>query len=167
MEEPSPLALCRRLGFDPPPGLVVVVDAAAGRVTSIALNGRPLLLGASRADPAPPEEPDADGRWEVTIASASTADGRIRIDTRRRVVEHLGEELNLPRLEFDLLAYLMARPGEAISRAELLERVWRFPSGGTATITVHIRHLRQRLEADPSKPVHLVTVRGVGYRFDP
>jgi DNA-binding response OmpR family regulator len=63
---------------------------------------------------------------------------------------------------------MASSPGTAFSRAELLERVWDFAwTGDSSTVTVHIRRLREKLEADPSSPRHLVTVWGVGYRFDP
>ncbi len=74
----------------------------------------------------------------------------------------------LTRREFDLLLLLASHPGTAFSRAELLERVWDFAwAGDSATVTVHIRRLREKIESDPSAPRHLVTVWGVGYRFDP
>ena len=61
----------------------------------------------------------------------------------------------------------MKHPDQVFSREELLERVWGYRFGDTATVTVHVRRLRAKLEADPSKPAHLQTVWGVGYRFTP
>ena len=69
--------------------------------------------------------------------------------------------------EFDLLAYLAQAPRRAFRREEILEQVWGFTYGDTATVTVHIRRLREKIESDPSSPRHLVTVWGVGYRFEP
>ena len=69
--------------------------------------------------------------------------------------------------ELDLLAFLMSHPGRAFRREELLDAVWGYTSGDTATVTVHMRRLREKTERDPSEPRHLCTVRGVGYRFEP
>jgi len=94
--------------------------------------------------------------------------GDLRIDLRSRDAALRGEPIRLTRKEFDLLATLAAAPGTAFSRAQLLEEVWDFAWGGDeSTVTVHIRRLREKIEDDPSKPHHLVTVWGVGYRFDP
>jgi DNA-binding response OmpR family regulator len=76
--------------------------------------------------------------------------------------------VHLTRKEFDLLALLASNPGRTFTRAELLDEVWDFAwDGDTATVTVHIRRLREKVEEDPSNPAHLVTVWGVGYRFEP
>ena len=65
------------------------------------------------------------------------------------------------------MVHLMSHPRETFRREQLLESVWGWTFGDTATVTVHVRRLREKIEADPSAPRHLVTVRGVGYRFDP
>ena len=65
------------------------------------------------------------------------------------------------------MTYLMRHPRRAFSRAELLEAVWGWTYGDTSTVTVHVRRLREKIEADPAKPVRLATVWGVGYRFEP
>jgi two-component system response regulator ResD len=94
--------------------------------------------------------------------------GSIAIDEPRREVTVRGTAVRLTRKEFDLLAYLARRPGVTLTRTRLLEEVWDFAwDGDTATVTVHIRRLREKIEDDPSAPVHLVTVWGVGYRFEP
>ncbi len=77
-----------------------------------------------------------------------------------------GTELTLTTREFDLLAFLLANPGRAFSRDELMERVWGWTYGDRSTVTVHIRRLRQKVEDDPAAPRHIVTVWGVGYRLD-
>ena len=102
-------------------------------------------------------------------SSASLLDlGRIRIDTGRREVLVDGEPVRLTRTEFDLLAFLASRPGTTFSRAQLLEGVWDFAwDGDSATVTVHVRRIREKIEVDPSAPNHLLTVWGVGYRFEP
>lgn len=99
----------------------------------------------------------------VTIAF-----GDVTLDTGRREVRRAGDLVELTRLEFDLLAFLGANPGRVISRDELLESVWQSSSDwqDPATVTVHMRRLRQKLEHEPSDPRHLVTVYGVGYRFE-
>nr|WP_305775655.1 helix-turn-helix domain-containing protein [Protofrankia sp. BMG5.30] len=68
--------------------------------------------------------------------------------------------------EFDLLAFLLRHPGRAFTRAELLEQVWGWSYGYPSTVTVHIRRLREKIEDDPTAPRMLVTVWGVGYRYD-
>jgi two-component system response regulator ResD len=92
--------------------------------------------------------------------------GDLMIDFARRRVEVAGRAIELRRREFDLLAFLARHPGEVFTREQLVAQVWRAPGGvGVSTVTVHMRRLRVRLEADPSRPRWLETVRGVGYRF--
>lgn len=95
--------------------------------------------------------------------------GEVRVDVARRRVERGGEEIDLTRLEFDLLAYLASNPRQVVSRDDLLKAVWDSSAEwqDPATVTVHVRRLRQKLEDDPSAPRYLVTVYGVGYRFEP
>jgi DNA-binding response OmpR family regulator len=98
-------------------------------------------------------------------AEAIEVDG-IRIDLARRVVAVDGKPVQLTYLEFELLRTLAAQPGRVHTRQMLLETLW----GGAAfrdprTIDVHVRHLREKIERDPSHPEYLFTVRGVGYRF--
>ena len=99
--------------------------------------------------------------------AGSVAAGRLVLDLDRREATRDGTPIHLTRKEFDLLAHLSARPGVAFTRAQLLEDVWGFAfEGDSATVTVHVRRLREKLEDDPSRPRHLVTVWGVGYRFE-
>ncbi len=94
--------------------------------------------------------------------------GRLQIDTRARAVSVDGEHVELTRKEFDLLAFMARNPRMAFSRIRLLEEMWDVASDcDPSTITVHIRRLREKIEADPSNPRHLRTVWGVGYRFEP
>ncbi len=95
--------------------------------------------------------------------------GDITVDPSRWVVSKGGEPVELPRKEFELLNCFLAHPGEALTREDLLQKVWSSSTDwqDPSTVTVHVRRLRGRLETDPSKPVHFVTVFGVGYRFDP
>ncbi|MDQ4081535.1 MAG: response regulator transcription factor [Actinomycetota bacterium] len=92
--------------------------------------------------------------------------GGLRIDLTRRTVEAEGRPVQLTYLEFELLRTLASSPGRVFSRQSLLEKLW----GGAAyrdprTIDVHVRHLREKVERDPSEPEYIFTVRGVGYRF--
>ena len=94
--------------------------------------------------------------------------GSLVIDEPRREVMVGQEPVRLTRKEFDLLAYLARRPGVTLTRTRLLEDVWDVAwDGDTATVTVHVRRLREKIEDDPSDPKRLVTVWGVGYRFEP
>ena len=94
--------------------------------------------------------------------------GDLRVDRGRREVRMGDRDVHLTRKEFDLLEHLASSPGITFTRTALLESVWDFAwEGDTATVTVHIRRLREKLEVDPSSPRHLITVWGVGYRFEP
>jgi two-component system response regulator ResD len=94
--------------------------------------------------------------------------GDLEIDGSRREVLRDGDVVKLTRKEFDLLWLLARHPGRTFTRTQLLEDVWDFAwEGDTATVTVHIRRLREKLEDMPSQPRRLITVWGVGYRFEP
>ncbi|CAI7973426.1 response regulator transcription factor [Frankia sp. Mgl5] len=92
--------------------------------------------------------------------------GGLVVDVAGRTVSRDGREVSLTVREFDLLAFLLRHPGEAFSRAVLLERVWGWTYGDTSTVTVHVRRLREKIEPDPTSPAVLTTVWGVGYRCD-
>jgi len=93
--------------------------------------------------------------------------GDLVIDLGRREVLVRGETLRLKPKEFDLLVFLARHPGIALSRDLLLERVWDWDyGGGSRTVDVHVRWLREKLETDPANPERIVTVRGVGYCFE-
>ena len=106
------------------------------------------------------------GRASRTAQPAVHEVGELRVDVGERSAS-LGEQpLALTRKEFDLLAYLAARPGRVVSRRELLEEVWRQPSvGEDQTIDVHLYWLRRKLGESAAKPRYLRTVRGVGFRL--
>lgn len=93
----------------------------------------------------------------------------VEIDETAREVRRDGRTIELTRKEFDLLAFLARAPRQVFTRAQLLQQVWDSSPEwqDPATVTVHIGHLRQKLERDPARPERLVTVRGVGYRFEP
>jgi DNA-binding response OmpR family regulator len=91
----------------------------------------------------------------------------LQLDLGAREARVHGELATLTAREFELLSFLAQRPRQVFRRDELLEHVWGYTYGDTSTVTVHIRRLREKIEADPSAPGHITTVWGVGYRFDP
>jgi two-component system, OmpR family, response regulator RegX3 len=104
---------------------------------------------------------DADGLPGVLEA------GPVRMDVERHVVSVGGREVALPLKEFDLLEYLLRNVGRVLTRGQLIDRVWGADYvGDTKTLDVHVKRLRSKVEADPSAPRHLVTVRGLGYKFE-
>jgi len=93
--------------------------------------------------------------------------GSLEIDPVRHQVSLSGSLLDLSPKEFDLLAFLASNQARVFSRDYLLEKVWGYDyAGDTRTVDVHIRWLRQKIEVDPANPKHLLTVRGVGYKFE-
>lgn len=105
-----------------------------------------------------------------TAASGRTIEhGSLRIDLGSRTVETNGSPVALTAKEFDLLALLASAPRQVFSRRQLLEQVWDSSPDfqDPATVTVHVGRLRQKLERDPDHPSSIVTVWGVGYRFEP
>ena len=94
--------------------------------------------------------------------------GRLEIDTGAREVMRDGAPLRLTVKEFDLLVFLASNPRLVFSRAQLMDRVWGYEAAyDTGTVTVHVRRLREKIEDDPSRPRHVETVWGAGYRFSP
>ncbi|MEP7059468.1 MAG: response regulator transcription factor [Actinomycetota bacterium] len=99
--------------------------------------------------------------------SGLLAFGVCSLDAGKRALVRAGEPVGLTRREFDLLLYMASQPGMTFSRTQLLEEVWDFAwDGDTSTVTVHVRRLREKIEPDPANPSHLITVWGVGYRFE-
>lgn len=93
--------------------------------------------------------------------------GEIDIEPSSRTVKVRGQEVRLTSKEFDLLWFLVRHPQQVFTRFQLLDHVWGYDfMGDPSTVTVHMRRLREKIEADPSEPRQLVTVWGVGYRFD-
>jgi DNA-binding response OmpR family regulator len=91
----------------------------------------------------------------------------LEIDPIRREVMLAGEPVHTTRKEFELLHLLASNPGRVFSRGQLLETVWGYVwTGASDTVTVHVRRLRSKIERDPSDPQRLITVHGVGYRFE-
>ena len=93
--------------------------------------------------------------------------GGLEIDFARHKVSQSGTTIDLSPKEFDLLAFLLKNREQVFSRDQLLEKVWGYDyAGDTRTVDVHIRWLRQKIEVDPANPRHLLTVRGIGYKFE-
>jgi DNA-binding response OmpR family regulator len=93
-------------------------------------------------------------------------DGELVLDPSAHQASLGGAALMLTAREFELLAWLMAHPHRVFRREELLEQVWGYTYGDTSTVTVHVRRLREKIESVPSSPTRIVTVWGVGYRYE-
>jgi len=166
------LEVCRRLRAQDPDLPVVMLTALgeeSDRVVGLSLGAddyvtkpfsprelvlrvQSVLRRASRsAEPAAPE---------------TLTDGELIVDVSRRVAKLRGQQLGLTVREFDLLTFLMRHPGRAFRRSELLEAVWGWTFGDQSTVTVHMRRLREKIEDDPAAPTRIVTVWGVGYRYE-
>ena len=103
---------------------------------------------------------------EVTPAALEA--GPVRMDVDRHVVTVSGSKVDLPLKEFDLLEMLLRNAGRVLTRMQLIDRVWGADYvGDTKTLDVHVKRLRAKIEPDPGAPRYLVTVRGLGYKFEP
>ncbi|MGY5763961.1 response regulator [Brachybacterium sp. DNPG3] len=104
----------------------------------------------------------ADVEESTTLSTA-----HITMDVERHVVRVHGEEVQLPLKEFELLEMLLRNVDRVLTRGQLIDRVWGANYvGDTKTLDVHVKRLRAKIEDDPKSPVHLVTVRGLGYKFE-
>lgn len=93
--------------------------------------------------------------------------GPVRLDIDRHIVTVRGQHVPMPLKEFDLLEFLVRNSGRVLTRAQLIDRVWGSDYvGDTKTLDVHVKRLRAKIEVDPGTPVHLITVRGLGYKFE-
>ncbi|KAA1425374.1 response regulator transcription factor [Mumia zhuanghuii] len=93
--------------------------------------------------------------------------GRVRMDVDRHVVTVAGDEVRLPLKEFELLELFLRNVGRVLTRGQLIDRVWGSDYvGDTKTLDVHVKRLRAKIEQDPARPTTLVTVRGLGYKYD-
>ena len=103
---------------------------------------------------------------EELMASTVEA-GPVRMDVERHVVSVDGEQTPMPLKEFDLLELLLRNAGRVLTRGQLIDRVWGADYvGDTKTLDVHVKRLRSKIEPDPANPKYLVTVRGLGYKFE-
>lgn len=101
------------------------------------------------------------------LSGPSVEAGPVRMDLDRHVVSVNGEHVPLPLKEFELLELLLRNSGRVLTRGQLIERVWGADYvGDTKTLDVHVKRLRGKIEPEPSLPRHLVTVRGLGYKFE-
>ncbi|MFT5196401.1 MAG: DNA-binding response OmpR family regulator [Cellvibrionaceae bacterium] len=116
------------------------------------------------------EQPIEDENRNLTPSGSTSAGIQfddLVIDTERHEVRKEGIALRLKPKEFELLEFLVRHKGIALSRELILERVWGWSySGNSRTVDVHIRWLREKIEADPTNPGRIITVRGIGYRFE-
>jgi two-component system, OmpR family, alkaline phosphatase synthesis response regulator PhoP len=150
----------------------VIMLTARGQVVDRVLG---LKLGADDYVPKPFDAMELLARVEAVLrrrrgaahpASGSFAFGDVRVDFRRAEVLRGGVPVDLSSLEFKLLRYFVEHRGALVTRRELLEQVWGYPGVlQTRTVDVHVASLRQKLEAHPAKPEHIVTVHRMGYRF--
>ena len=103
---------------------------------------------------------------EPVVVGGPVTSGTVVVDPGSRVVTRDGERVSMTAREFDLVHHFVAHPGTVFSREELLRDVWGWSFGDDSTVTVHVRRLREKLEDDPTRPSQLVTVWGVGYRWE-
>jgi DNA-binding response OmpR family regulator len=166
------LEVCRRLRAGPDATPIIMLTALGEEVDRIV----GLQLGADDyvTKPFSPRELvlRAQSVLRRSAAAPATAgavltDGDLVVDQARRLAWLGGTELTLTVREFDLLAYLMNHPSVALRRGELLESVWGWTFGDQSTVTVHVRRLREKVEARPAAPTRIHTVWGVGYRYEP
>ncbi len=101
------------------------------------------------------------------LATNALEAGRVRMDVERHTVAVDGTTISLPLKEFDLLELLLRNAGRVLTRGQLIDRVWGADYvGDTKTLDVHVKRLRSKIEPDPANPKYLVTVRGLGYKFE-
>jgi len=105
---------------------------------------------------------------QVDAAAPTLAAGPVRMDVERHVVTVDGSTVQLPLKEFELLELLLRNAGRVLTRGQLIDRVWGADYvGDTKTLDVHVKRLRSKIEPEPSTPRFIVTVRGLGYKFEP
>ena len=162
--------ICRTLrdeGVDTP----ILMLTARGQVDDRVAG---LKIGADDYLPKPFHTPELLARIEALLRRArkdplaeNLRFGEIEIDAKAAIVRKNGQEVMLSAKEYQLLRFLARRRGEVVTRDVLLKEVWGYHSTPlTRTVDVHMTWLRQKLENDPSQPAYLITVRGMGYRFD-
>ena len=101
------------------------------------------------------------------LLPATIEAGPVRMDVERHTVQVDGEAVSLPLKEFELLEMLLRNAGRVLTRGQLIDRVWGSDYvGDTKTLDVHVKRLRAKVEPNPSKPQHIITVRGLGYKFE-
>ena len=101
------------------------------------------------------------------VQAAVLRDGEIEVDVAAHQASRDGQPLGLTAREYDLLVFFLQNPRAAFSREDLLRKVWGWEYADHSTVTVHVRRLREKVETDPRNPTRVVTVFGVGYRYEP
>jgi two-component system response regulator ResD len=165
----SGLEVCRRLRVthgDLPVVMLTALNEAEDRIAGLEIGADDYL-----SKPFSPRElvlrvESVLRRAARPAPAAVLAAGSLRVDTAARRVLREGRELALTTRELDLLSFLMAHPGRAFRREELMREVWGWTFGDQSTVTVHVRRLREKVEDDPTRPALIQTVWGVGYRFE-
>lgn len=105
---------------------------------------------------------------DETLTPTALEAGPVRMDVERHVVTVYGEHVQLPLKEFELLEVLLRNAGRVLTRMQLIDRVWGADYvGDTKTLDVHVKRLRAKIEGDPGEPRFIITVRGLGYKFEP
>jgi DNA-binding response OmpR family regulator len=162
------LELCRRLrqSSDVPVIMLTALGSEVDRVVGLELGADDYV-----SKPFSPRElalrvDSVLRRTGGPAAPQRRVDGDLVVDEAAHVVTRGGEALALTAREFDLLRFLVAHPGTAYSREDLLREVWGWSIGDHSTVTVHVRRLREKVERDPTRPERLQTVWGVGYRWE-
>jgi two-component system response regulator RegX3 len=108
------------------------------------------------------------GDGDESGATSVMESGPVRMDVERHVVMVRSQAIQLPLKEFELLEVLLRNSGRVLTRMQLIDRVWGADYvGDTKTLDVHIKRLRAKVEQDPGRPIHIITVRGLGYKFEP
>jgi two-component system response regulator RegX3 len=169
----SGLEVCRQLRTrsDVPVIMLTAKDAEVDKVVGLEIgaddyvtkpfSARELLArirAVLRRRGSEPEEAAATGVLEA---------GPVRMDIDRHIVSVNGEAVPLPLKEFELLEFLLRNSGRVLTRGQLIDRVWGSDYvGDTKTLDVHVKRLRAKIEPDPGRPRHLLTVRGLGYKFE-
>ncbi len=164
------LEVCRRIRAAGDTAIILLTarDSEADRINGLA-------LGADDYVTKPFSPGELAARVQAVLRRAHPASltdemrfGQVTVDEQARSVSVAGVAANLTAREFDLLVHFLRHPGRVFTREQLVSAVWSDDFEGDAgTVTVHVRRLRSKLEEDASAPVHLKTVWGVGYRFDP
>jgi two-component system response regulator ResD len=178
--QPDLAVLDSALTADRPGAVLALVRAVSTPVVAVAVRhaaARVELLLAGVADclPVPYASEELAARvvaigrrihWARTVDVTSVLRvGPVQLDMRTRTVLVDDFEVALTAMEFDLLACFLRHPGEVLTRDRLLAEVWGYPSGAAETVTVHVRRLRAKIEADPTRPALIQTVWGLGYRL--
>jgi two-component system, OmpR family, response regulator RegX3 len=168
----SGLEVCRQLRAtsDVPVIMLTAKDAEVDKVVGLEIGAddyvtKPFsareLVARIRAVLRRHGEKDEDGDTSVLQA------GPVRMDVDRHVVTVNGVDASMPLKEFELLEFLLRNTGRVLTRGQLIDRIWGSDYvGDTKTLDVHVKRLRSKVEPDPAKPKHLLTVRGLGYKFE-